>query len=605
MIYLLPLNRFVVDYQIAKGRSYSVFEKSVLAAIGKGAESIETLKEIFCVHPRIILEALVTLTQAGWVSIGIAKDANFSLTLSGEIASRFDRKPRSKFMEDRSQWIIHEGLTGQVARMGELRLIEEEKLNALSQIGTKISSAHNTPRLGHSNVDGLLIRGEGEWLTRINAIRLRSKNRHWLPIEYNKNANAFVENFPWYWREKLLPHLYSLAKRDGVVSKTTNYISFSENFTSLNGIPTKNTSVDKQRLDGSFPLTLNYNSFLTKNIDHEKYLRRALIKSENFLLVASAFLRADLIEKYDDLILDALKRGVSIDFLWGYNDGSEDGEGIEALKKIAFSCKSQGLRGQLNFNTERTNSHSKITIFDVDGETEASIGSYNWLSAKEDDGTAPRLANVSLIFKDLRPISKLMRTFSTLWGSEGHYLKGVSSRWENLASRLEEQYRSQLHSNEISDETSTAYLLLDDEHSDWLNSVLTGSIENITVLSHKLGPASQKRLSQNYSSPANGEDNPLVKRFVFSESAVANDVLDTLMTEFTEHGWNSKKHEKMHSKLTIADGKLCIGSYNFLSTDAYDRAKLGKEISIIIESSKFAKYINSYISEEFFNEVET
>ena len=80
VIVLIPLSRFRISFEVAAGRPYSQLERLMLRAIAEGANELTKIEETFQVHPRLIVEALVTLTHAGWLSIGGSGHEGFVLT---------------------------------------------------------------------------------------------------------------------------------------------------------------------------------------------------------------------------------------------------------------------------------------------------------------------------------------------------------------------------------------------------------------------------------------------------------------------------------------------------------------------------------------------
>jgi hypothetical protein len=101
-----------VDYQVAGGRPYSQFEHFILRAVYRGAASVGALHEIFQVHQRLIIDALVTLTQAGWLAIGGPEGQDFTLTAAGREAVTSGEAPRTRIVDNRYTWLVMERVTG-------------------------------------------------------------------------------------------------------------------------------------------------------------------------------------------------------------------------------------------------------------------------------------------------------------------------------------------------------------------------------------------------------------------------------------------------------------------------------------------------------------
>ena len=81
MIVLIPVSRFRVAYEIARGRPYSRLERRVLEAIADGGATLHALTTTFKVHERLLIESVVTLVNVGWVAVTGGAEATFVLTV--------------------------------------------------------------------------------------------------------------------------------------------------------------------------------------------------------------------------------------------------------------------------------------------------------------------------------------------------------------------------------------------------------------------------------------------------------------------------------------------------------------------------------------------
>mgnify|MGYP001799596306 CR=1 FL=1 len=605
MILLLPISRFKVQYQVGRGRSFSVFDKDILGFVNDGVDTLEELESILCVHPSVILQSLLNLTHAGWLAVGVGDGSRFNLTRSGKISAESKSKPRTAVYEERFQSLVLDGLTSQVSSTRDIRYLNESKLNSLSGLGKKLVSRINTPRLSTLDVNNFLFRRESEWLSSIQNVSLISRNRDWVPIEFDRSSLRLSKNIPWHWREVLEPEIFWFLRKEGLIAADISYSEFQGSQIDVStGPETEERRGTPRSPDRKMSTYINYDDFLTTNIDHEKYFRRSLIRAKKNIIVCSAFLRAELVAQYDDLIFDCLDRGVNIDFLWGYNAGlgSEGDEGVRELQKISFTAKSKGMSGVLNFNLNRTNSHSKLILYDSEHGVEMCIGSYNWLSARPDFRSMERLSNLSVVVRDRLLISRLMRCISSLWLSEGQGLRGMSRRWENLAKGLERSGLENLN-NHDGGEMCEVSLLLDDDHGPWFSAAHISARRRFLTLSHRLGPAAFGR-ARVEDTIGLESDNPVAKRLVYSESDMEEELSAEFLGRLTGRGWLFVEKKGMHSKLAISDDQMCIGSFNFMSTDVYDRSKSGKEISVVVKSEELSSHFARYVLDEFFSETQ-
>src|SRR5690348_12689916 len=112
MILLIPLSRFEVPYEVGKGRPYSKLEALILRAIEEGAGTLDALRAAFAVHPRLLIEALVTLTQAGWLAVSNEPGRSFVITAEGKQALEVGGVPESLQTWSDETYVLMERLTG-------------------------------------------------------------------------------------------------------------------------------------------------------------------------------------------------------------------------------------------------------------------------------------------------------------------------------------------------------------------------------------------------------------------------------------------------------------------------------------------------------------
>ena len=161
---LLPISQFRISYEVAAGRPYSRFEALTLKAISQGATSLAALKEIFHVHPRLTIDALVTLTQAGWLAIGTDGKENFVLTAEGEKALSQEGTPESLVVTSQSTRLLLDRLTGGVVGNSEASFLTSKKLGKTRGDWFELPMEVVDNTLDEGQVYPLLPRKEGEWI---------------------------------------------------------------------------------------------------------------------------------------------------------------------------------------------------------------------------------------------------------------------------------------------------------------------------------------------------------------------------------------------------------------------------------------------------------
>src|ERR1043166_7584624 len=275
MLLLLPISRFRVEYQIAAGRPFSIFERLILKSIFDGAATVDDLRHIFYVHPRLILEALVTLTQAGWLVVGGGEAQGFRLTSAGAEAVASGREPRSRIVEARYAWVVMERLTGALINEGAVRYLQKTEIADLLEFGVKISERIVERRLNEAQVDLFLPRARTEVLFRIASIDMKTRQAQWLPVTFDPDRNQFDDNLPVGWRDRLCPALLEEIAKSSRASES-----------GVRGYEGPKLSIRERRVregddvprlpDDKCPALISKTDLLFTDLEHANYVRAAL-----------------------------------------------------------------------------------------------------------------------------------------------------------------------------------------------------------------------------------------------------------------------------------------------------------------------------------------
>lgn len=591
MLLALPVSRFRVDYQIASGRPYSAFERMVLQAVHEGAGSINELQGIFSVHPRLILEALVTLVQAGWLALGGASRQDFMLTVSGRQAITSGIEPRSRNVEPKSTMIVLERLTGALISGRDVRLLSTQDLDAISDGIYRLPEKVHESRLNEGQVDAFLPRDKTEWLFRITSIEMKSRQAHWLPIAVDLATGQLDIHLPDDWKFRVGSAILEAARQaPAEVRQRVNHQQ----------LPLLERQEDSLgRSEGrtnfsSWPFASGSVSLLLSDLDHVDYLRMALAKADTSLLIASSFLRTEVLDAMASDFMLALARGVNIDVLWGYGAGEQpDGtSGITVFQRWAYHAQTLDHPGKLRFNREASGTHAKLVVWDRNDEFETCVGSFNWLSSlamTEDPGIEQDSTplNASICIRKCGIIPQIMRCAASLWGGRRPVkLDSVADRWRNLAARVEEKHVDASGAQEaIGAPVGTLRMVTDVDHESVLRETLAYAKERILVASHRIGPVAQVRL---IAGSNRGRLDDFMFRIVFGRADVDDQTLERLDALVESSGGTMTCNPGMHAKVIVNDDVAYIGSYNFLAADSFGTASRARELSIRIGSGDIA-----------------
>ena len=588
MICLVPISRFRVSFEVGAGRPFSQLERMVLRAIKEGITVLDQMQTTFQVHPRILIEALVTLTQAGWVSFSSQEGGGFLLTSEGATATDEGQNPSTTTVTSKTAFLLLERLTGGIIGNDEIRFKSRPQLETVWDDAVRLKAEVHENSLDEGQVRQLLPRRQGEWVRWIGPIDMVSKGAHWVPIGVDTAAGTLV-GLPDRWRTRLGPVILEEAKkRESTVSSSAQAKQWalggdsSERAWSVAG-----RFDDEMYLGGIWSTDVAEGDLLFNGAEHDSLLLNALEEATSSVFVASAFLGTAAIEALRNPMLSALSRGVNLDLLWGCAAGGEPGgEVLEGLKKLAYEARRDSHAGALRFNRVASGSHAKLLICDVPAGMFAVIGSYNWLSAfSGQDGTA----NVSIRLRHEGAVAEACGCAAGLWaGAESEALSSTADRWRSMAADLERQVAKagrQVGANRAEGGGTTVRLVFDREHEAILREWSASAQHRLMVFSHRLGPAAESRLVRSEESIAS----LFIVAYGFTE--LDKEWLSRIGSMVRRARGTVAKLPQMHAKILVSDSSVCVTSYNFLSADPFGTARRTRELGVVIEGGDVATWI--------------
>lgn len=594
MIVLIPISRFRIDYQVASGRPYSQFEYFVLRAIRGGVGDLAGLRDVFQVHPRLIIEALVTLTQAGWLAIGGDTGHDFTLTTAGEQAVISQEQPRTRVVRNETTWVVMERVTGGLIPNSEVRFMPGRDLHDIMPHCLKLEEQIRDNKLDESQVQFLLPIARTEWLHQVRSIDMRARHTHWIPLNVELGEGR-IDNLPDRWISRLSNIIWERSRiwaRDAGEEDTRRSIRTLRHRQHSAGSDTGGD--DSPALPpGSWSVHIEKNDFLWTVEDHVSHLKHVLTEAQSSVFIASAFLSSQCLDAVRPELISALQRRVTIDLLWGYGEGLSSRESpVEWIKKFAYEVKRDGLEGSIRFNANPSGSHAKILLWDSQNGWEACIGSFNWFSYDRQSHTADSDAygysDLTVCLRYPPTVAAIIRSAVALWlGAPSSRLQSTPDRWHRTASRIEADFR-RTTAPKSATANGIARLVLDFDHESLLRTWLSLSRKRIAITSHKIGVAAQTRLPAAHIQQHAPDFQYIV---VYGDNRVDEQLVDDLDSTIIRGGGELRHRRGIHAKILVGDSLTCIGSYNFLSADPFGTATRAREVSIVIESSEISDLV--------------
>lgn len=433
MLGLLPISRFRVTYEVASGRPYSTFENLVLTAIGAGASSIQSLSAEFAVHQRLLIEALVTLTQAGWVAVGDSADSAFLLTADGESALGRGRL-ETQTIASRTTYVVMERLTGGIIAQREVTYVNRRALRDDWEHTVPLRELHGSLRVDEAEVVHLLPRRQGERVRWVGPIELDTKAANFLPIDVDISKRSVV-GLPDVWTTRL--HDVVLQ---GVAERLRRRTAMGLPAPAAGGISAQSLRKKRgARRDAqesehtrrpTWRTRVAASDLISTAADHETYAITTLNEASDgwSVLISSSVVTKNGLTAARELLTEAANRGARVDVAAGaYENGA-----LETLRGIARGVPTASER-PIRFVAQPAESPSSAIVVYGPGVCRTCVGSYPWLGSPD-----PSIAYLSIEARVPALVGAVGRRLADEWAgipSEG--LAVTPGRWRHHAAELE------------------------------------------------------------------------------------------------------------------------------------------------------------------------
>lgn len=373
---------YKVKFKVAAGRPYSQFERLLLKAINAKRNELDDLVKLFCVHRRMVVESLVTLMQAGWVSIE-SQTNQFVLTPSGIEAQRQEQSlPPLLRTEDRWQIVVTERVTGQIARVDQVRTATKKSLAKVWHLGAKIPKSDISNAVDPGMVRPLLSGRSGERVRWVGPITSASDNNAFVVVGVDTKSGKII-GIPKPWEALLSAELMERARRheDQVASEAE--VADDEGLSEfIDTVPPETVQENV-----TYHISLEGEDVAVGWSDHRAMIERFVVGSESFIAIASSTLRVDVVSAFLPVLQAGLANGKSIFICWGrvpgLNDVASHRDALKVLEKLQWDSRQGSVPGRLIVGSSEGQFFGNVIIGDVDGLIEGAVGSHSWLGQQE------------------------------------------------------------------------------------------------------------------------------------------------------------------------------------------------------------------------------
>jgi hypothetical protein len=337
----VPLTEVRVKFQAGYRRPITELDQLVLRAISQGARSVESLRQIFRLPERLLVECLVDLMEMALLALDLGGDG-FRLT---EFGSRSLDQELSAFGE-------------RLDEAGEFTLLRED---LTGRIGRRFWYDREKGDIPSQSLQGSVPLGEVE---RLLLLDLKKDGRHLhsvesvVPVRDNISFKVTVDKggisgLPSQWN-----HLQPLLRAEAEKRTGESYPARSH--------------CEEHGDDASWVETnVHADDLLLTAAHHKLALLAALKCARSHLLIVSAHVSETILSELSDSIKDAIQRGVRVDILWGLPSLDEGSDSHAAttkkwLQDIRKTCHS-GAGELLMSNEEPLQSDAKVLIWVITG----------------------------------------------------------------------------------------------------------------------------------------------------------------------------------------------------------------------------------------------
>lgn len=564
----IPLLKGKRKFFLEKGRPWSLVEHVFLAALTNRSRSVDELAMAGNVPRRLVLEALIRLMRAGWVTL--QQESNgvvFIATEAGHSVVGDEELP--KLAKSTSRWMnfVIDQITGTLYRSREMPFIEKRVVESRA-------ARERLVWLKPRNLDafddtaGVLatLFEHDERFLGIEPSAEKMVNRFAIATVRGNNVEGLPPRAP-----AELVELVKLAARNAAPSP------MAEN--SLHQDPGRQVPFVDRPTPRAIDAIFRPEDLILGGAMHEELLRQAITKAKHRIIIHSTFISEQGFELVQESLMAAAKRGAIIDVLWGENENKTDAvTTAKTIAKIRTRIEAEGLSQSIRVHPFSTRSHAKILVCDG-GKSErlsATIGSCNWLSSGFQNYEA------SIRFSDPGVVSAIIEQIADL-------TRGGDRHWTELTSemaRLASDARLQKPPVGLKARVS---LVLGPQHAQFARVARDSARRRMFVTSHKIGSAA--RPSVILPAITAVRENGIEARVFYglaSEGLADNsgssngDPVPSVQPVLTP---------KLHAKiLAWDDDHVLITSQNWLSADPGE-SNVRREIGLMVNSKGIAKAV--------------
>jgi len=568
----VPVFRGKRRFHLLKGRPWSPVEHLILQAVATEARTAAALAERSALPKRLVIEALIRLMRADWVELAPqASGTIFRATAGGHEKASLDELPNVPKAMTRWMTFVIDRVIGMTFRGRELPIFERHVVQQRAEQEPIVWLEPSAEILREElrAVFAALLE-EDETIVDVDAAGDRLAERYALILVRNGKPEGLPKS-----ASPLEAAVIEAAEKATAAAPSSESLSV-------------RSTATPRRLDGaaSAPRQISFQSsdLILGGSAHETAFTNLIKRARERVIIHSTFVSESSLQYALPLIIDAARRAVRVDILWGEN---EDKPEAIATRKVLADARAKlagsSLDSLVTIHPFSTHSHAKILVADDSqtGRDVAIVGSCNWLySGFKSFEASVRLRDPEIVADVLDILSDLSCGRDGLW-------KPLTIHLATLAREVRSRPR-------LAGVRTEGCLVLGAQHGHFVREARDRAQKRILVASRRLGVAAKQAIIIPAVAAARDRRGIETQVFFGRPSGQMTGIVAAEMTlDAGKAGVQVRSvHEpRLHAKiLAWDDDSAVVTSQNWLSADPGHNSPL-QEVGVFLKGGRIADNI--------------
>lgn len=591
-------------FKMVKARRWGAIDQLILQAIAETPCTPQVLSDLSGLPRQLIIEILIPLMQVGWVEISNTNEGYlFQATLRGLAVATFEDLPVDTELSLRVRSFLIDPITQECYRLERKKKRQPYQIynytrmqNLLDEYKGYIAEVRPTATFAPDLTDIFdCVANDDEEVNGFAEDVVKKEYsdsiKYALATVDSDDLISGIPDISFELREAIL--IAANMQREkikllGDVSGVDNLSHSSYQVTLIN----KSLPVHRVPSDDI--------SLILGAEEHQTHLHHLINSAYSRLIIHSTFINSECLDDLIPLLLDAARRSVQIDILWGQTEPeNEDQKKFNAFKQIAdklsqvqTNINNEGLGTLFRLHRTQTQSHAKFVISDTtDRSWQVTLGSCNWLSSRFNRFEASACVEHPLIVSNALSIASHLAL-----GGQG--LSNQLSRELAVQATILSKYKDIPSS---SPPETLVQLISAPEHHLLVKKSSDEAVDEIFICSHRISYAGERPVLTPLKA-AIMDNAQLSIKIAYGRASgnMRNSEANTLNKELTQLKFNIIKADdpQIHAKILSWDSdNLVISSMNWLSASSI--GDIYNEVGIFIQSPDITHKIREHFLEKF------